>query len=358
MDPGIGPYPALMASVGEFFASAVAADAAAADAPGGAALAGRWAATAGLGLPLVGIPEERGGSGGSLQDLLAVLMSSGNHAVPLPLAETSLAAWLLSAAGQDVPPGIMTVVTADTRDTLLLSGGRITGTARNVPWARSASRIVALIADSAGGRHVVSFDPAGCRFSAGTDLAGQPRDALEIDQPAATQTPAAVGPDDLFWRGALLRAAQMAGALAAVDRITRGYTGQRVQFGRPIAAFQAVQQHIVTIAQAAELSAMGVWVAGSAAAGRRASFEACAAKLVANESARIAIRSAHQAHGAMGMTREYPLHRYTRRLNAWRQDFGTEAQLTLALGSAVSSAKSFAHAISDQDNGINVPCPT
>jgi acyl-CoA dehydrogenase len=348
-----------MASVGQFFASAVPDDGGGGDdAQGSAALPQHWAATAELGLPLAGIPEEYGGSGGSLQDLLTVLMCMGNHAVPLPLAETSLAAWLLCTSGQDVPPGVMTVVTADARDTLLLTDGRITGTAHRVPWARSATLVVALVADSAGCNQVVSFDPARCQLAPGTDLAGQPRDAFKADQWVIAQAPAAVGPDDLFWRGALLRAAQMAGAIAGVDRITRRYTRQRVQFGKPIGSFQAVQQHIVTIVQAAEISAMGVWAAGAAAAGSRGSFEACSAKQLANEGARDAIRSAHQAHGAIGMTREYPLHRYTRRLNAWRQDFGTEAQLTVALGSAVSSAKSFAHAISDDDNGIDVPCPT
>lgn len=360
MESSIRPDPALVSSVGEFFA-AITADgqegagaAGRSDAPGGAPLAGQWAATEALGLPLAGIPEERGGSGGSLQDLLAVLMSVGQHAVPLPLAETSLAAWLLSGSGQDVPAGMMTVVTPGPRDTLSLSADRISGTARHVPWARSASLVVALVPGPAGRRHVVAFDPAGSRISPGTDLAGQPRDEMETDQPVMASAPAAAAADDLFWRGALLRAAQMAGAIAAVDRLTRRYTGERVQFGKPIARFQAVQQHVVTIAQAAEMSAMGVW----AAAAHRDRFRVCAAKLLANESARVTIRSAHQAHGAIGMTREYPLHRYTRRLNAWRQDFGTEAQLSLALGGAISSAKSFAHAISAQEDGISVTCPT
>ena len=357
MESGIRPDPALMLSVGEFFAALTAdgpGGGAAADTPGGAQLAGQWAATEALGLPLAGIPEERGGSGGSLQDLLAVLMSTGQHAVPLPLAETSLAAWLLSASGQDVPPGMMTVVTPDPRDTLSLSAGRISGTARQVPWARSASLVVALVPGPASRRHVVAFDPAGSRITAGTDLAGQPRDEVETGQPVTASGQAAAGTDDLFWRGALLRAAQMAGAIAAVDRLTRRYTGERIQFGKPIARFQAVQQHIVTIAQAAEMSAMGVW----GAAAHQDSFTACAAKLLANDSARVTIRSAHQAHGAIGMTREYPLHRYTRRLNAWRQDFGTEARLSLALGGAISSAGSFAQAISAQENGISVTCPT
>jgi acyl-CoA dehydrogenase len=360
MTATFGPDPALLESVGEFFSSAFdAAPTAGMEDPAGPALAGSWTATAELGFPLVGIPEEQGGSGGSLQDLLAVLLSAGRHAVPLPLAETSLACWLLASAGIDLSVGPATVILGDARDTLLLADGRISGIAHDVPWARGVAVVVALVDDPAGRPQVVSIDPSGCRLAAGTDLAGQPRDRLEFSAtPVVACAPATVSRAELFWRGALVRATQMAGALAAVDQITRRYTSQRVQFGRPIGRFQAVQQHVVTIAQAAELAAMGVWAAARAATVRDGSFETCAAKLLANESARTAIRSAHQAHGAVGMTQEYSLHRYTRRLNSWRQEFGTEAQLAAALGAAAATAQSFAHVISDPDNGVAVPCPT
>ena len=359
MDSQLGPDPALMASVGEFFASSFSpAVVPAGEDPAGAQFAPRWDSTAQLGLPLVAIPEEAGGSGGSLQDLLAVLVAMGSHAVPLPLAETSLAAWLLTSSGLEVGQAPATVGPGDARDTLTLSDGYLTGRLHDVPWARSAALVVALVRDQAGRDLVVSFDPSAGSLTPGTDLAGQPRDTVELAHVGATAAPAAVGASQLFWRGALLRAAQMAGALGAVDQITRRYTRERVQFGKPIAAFQAVQQHVVTIAQAAEVSVMAVWAAGRAAATRDGSFEVCAAKTLANESARIAVRSAHQAHGAIGMTQEYPLHRYTRRLNAWRQEFGTEAELTAGLGAAIAAADSFARAISDHDNGIEVPCPT
>jgi acyl-CoA dehydrogenase len=181
---------------------------------------------------------------------------------------------------------------------------------------------------------------------------------VTVSLPVTDSRPSTSDRNAVLWRGALLRAAQMAGAMTAVDRMTRRYVGQRVQFGKPIGAFQAVQQHTVTIAQAAEISTMSVWRAGRAACLGPATFEICVAKLVANEAARVAVRAAHQAHGAIGMTREYPLHIFTRRLNAWRQEFGTERQLALALGSGVSAAESFARAIADSDNGVEVPCPT
>jgi acyl-CoA dehydrogenase len=355
MAPDIGPDPTLLDSVGEFFASSDRAGAA--DDLDLATVRALWSATADLGLTLVGVPEEQGGSGGSLADLLAVLVVSASHAVPLPLAETSLAAWLLGTSGQTTPPGLATVVPVDGRNTLQLAAGRLSGRAHDVPWGRAASLLVAIVDDPDGRTQVVSLDPSAARLTPGTDLAGLPRDTLEFSDAEVIAAPAGVTAADLFWRGGLLRTAQMAGALQSVDHITRRYAGERVQFGKPIAAFQAVQQHLVTIAQAAEIVTMGVWRAGRAASMGPATFEICAAKLLADEQARVAIRSAHQAHGAIGMTREYPLHRFTRRLNTWRHEFGSEVQLALALGTAVSSSTSFAHAISDAANDIEVPCP-
>jgi hypothetical protein len=58
------------------------------------------------------------------------------------------------------------------------------------------------------------------------------------------------------------------------------------------------------------------------------------------------------------MTREYALHRYTRRLNTWRHEYGTERGLSELLGDSVVQAPSFAACISDHDNGVTVPCPS
>jgi acyl-CoA dehydrogenase len=357
MEPSIGPDPALVSAVSDFFAATSAAQPIEDTPVDASSIERAWSATADLDLTLVGISEEQGGSGGSLADLLAVLIAMANHAISLPLAETSLAAWLLTTAGSNAPAGPATVAPGDTRDVLLLNDGRVSGRLHDVPWAAAVPLVAAMAQDPAGHTRVVSFDPAAARLRAGRDLAGQPRDFVELTDVRVECAPDPVPRADLFWRGALLRAAQIAGAIEAVGRITRKYTAERVQFGRPIGTFQAVQLHIVTIAQAAEITAMGVSQAARASATRPGTFEICAAKLLADEQARVAVRAAHQAHGAIGMTREYGLHGYTRRLNAWRQEFGTEQQLALALGAAAGSAPSFSNAISDHDNGIEVTWP-
>ena len=106
------------------------------------------------------------------------------------------------------------------------------------------------------------------------------------------------------------------------------YASERVQFGRPIAAFQAVQAHLVTIAQQAAL----VGIATDAALIRHDACQTATAKLLANRAAVIAGRAAHQVHGARGVTLEHDLPKYTRRLWAWRSEYGGERFWSRRLG--------------------------
>ncbi|MTD54703.1 acyl-CoA dehydrogenase family protein [Amycolatopsis pithecellobii] len=315
-----------------------------------------WHATEELGLTLIAVDESHGGSGGSLTDLLTVLMTAARYAAPLPLAETALAAYLLTSAGVAVPPGPLTIAPPGAGNTLRLSDGRLQGIVDDIPWARFATLVIALVHDDDGRAHVVAFDPSRCDREDGEDLAGMPRDRLRVEDPAVVDAITGITAADLFAKGALMRAGQMAGSLAATHRLTGRYVEDRVQFGRPIGRFQAVQAHTVATAQAAEVTAMSTWRAAAAAGRRPARFEAFAAKLVANESARVAVRAAHQAHGAIGMTREYPLHLHTRRLNSWQHEFGSERELSTAIGNAVTKT-SFARTIADHNPEIEVAWP-
>jgi acyl-CoA dehydrogenase len=170
-------------------------------------------------------------------------------------------------------------------------------------------------------------------------LAGEPRDTVTFDGPAEV-APAGPGVDAeaLRDRGALTRVALMAGALERMSRLTVGYTAEREQFGRPVARFQAVQQHLVAGAQDAALVGMAADAAARAAERGEARFEIAAAKLLANRAALTATRAAHQAHGAMGMTREYPLHHLSRRLWSWRSEYGDDRFWSARLGAAVARA--------------------
>ena len=58
-----------------------------------------WKEIEEMGLPLIAVPEDKNGVGGTLADMLALLRLAGSHAVPVPLAETALGNLLIAAAG-------------------------------------------------------------------------------------------------------------------------------------------------------------------------------------------------------------------------------------------------------------------
>jgi acyl-CoA dehydrogenase len=298
---------------------------------------GVWAAIGEVGLPWVGVPEDAGGVGGTLDDALGVLRVAGAYAAPVPLAETGLlAGWLLASAGLTVPGGPASVVPGDT---VTLDGGVVRGQATGVPWAASSEQIVVLVEDAGGAASVAVVPSAAVRIEPVRNLAGEPRDTVDFDG----VTPEAVAPTPITRaaferRGALTRIVLTAGALEGMQRMTLGYTAQRQQFGRPVARFQLVQAHLVHLAQDAALLAIAADAAARAAGEGDGRFEIAAAKALACSAATSATRSAHQAHGAMGMTREYSLHHLSRRLWSWRSEYGDEHRWNVEVGARAAAA--------------------
>ena len=105
---------------------------------------------------------------------------------------------------------------------------------------------------------IASVDGAQCAIEPMTNMAGEPRDTVTFENVQVPLAIAAPGIDlEAFrFRGALSRAALMAGAIEKMSQLTVSYTNDRVQFGRPVAKFQAVQQHLVWGAQDAALARM------------------------------------------------------------------------------------------------------
>jgi len=312
-----------------------------------------WQAVADAGFAWIGLPEQAGGSGGSLADACEVLRIAGSFAAPIPLAETAvLGGWLLAQAGLALPDGAVTVVPGLRADTLagsLADDGSLTltGTAHRVPWAASADRIAVLVpaSGSADGGVVAAVDPANVQIEAATNVAGEPRprltfDSLTIGADEVGQVDDPTTVQQLRLRGALSRTMLMAGALDAMSRLTVDYTSQRQQFGRPIGRFQAVQQHLVWGAQDAAITNMAAQVAAGHASNDLlgARFQIAAARTIAEGSAATATRGAHQAHGAMGMTQEYALHHLSRRLWAWRHEYAQPGEWSTEVGHQAEQA--------------------
>jgi acyl-CoA dehydrogenase len=110
-----------------------------------------------------------------------------------------------------------------------------------------------------------------------------------------------------------------------------------VQFGKPISKFQAIQHLMAQLAAetAAASAAVDMAVEASVVAPDR--FAVAVAKARAGEAAGRGSAIAHQAFGAMGFTREHQLQYATRRLWAWRDEFGSEAYWQAELGRTIAA---------------------
>jgi acyl-CoA dehydrogenase len=287
-----------------------------------------WKALVDTGFHWVGIDEDRGGSGGSLADAAALVRAVGKFAASVPLAETAMVGgWLMAEAGFELPAG---AVSALARPAVIADGHvRVDGTAA---WGRHADRIVAVAGDE-----VLALRPDQIELTPGANLAGEARDRVTADVALDDVEHGTVtGAHELLLaRGALSRVVMAAGALAAAAQMTVDYTNQRHQFGQPVARFQAVQQHLIVAAQSAVRAQMAADIAMRALSAGDLGADIAAARVVTDDAIALGTRAVHQAHGAMGVTREYPLHQFTRRLWSWRHEWETTTYWRRELGRTV-----------------------
>jgi acyl-CoA dehydrogenase len=298
-----------------------------------------WDAVAEAGFTGALLPEDAGGFGATVAEAMGLLRIAAAHAAPIPLAETMLAGWLLAKAGLAAPEGVLTLAPVRLRDVLSLhraeGGWRLTGTAARVPWARDAADI-AVLADG----HVALLPGGAFSVTLDGNLAGEPRDTIAVDVllPAEAVAPSPISPAQLRAAGAAVRTVQLAGALTRALALSVQYAQTRVQFGRPIGKFQAIQQNLAVMAGQSAAAIAAADMAADALARDLDPVIVGAAKARAGEAASIAAGLAHQAHGAIGFTQEYELHDVTRRLWSWRDEFGNESEWNLVVGRAALNA--------------------
>jgi alkylation response protein AidB-like acyl-CoA dehydrogenase len=310
--------------------------------PLSAALLGGLEAAGFLG---VSVPEELGGSGGCLNDALDVVRGAAYAGASTPVAEGPvLAGWLLRQAGIEFPWSERLAVLAD-GDVQLAGTARgavLTGIIDAVAWPENAAALVVPVRRD-GELLVATVGLDALRLAPhGANTAGEPAArAVRLDRvPVMDVAPAGLASgaaaEVLGLRRALVRAVALTAALQRATELTVGYAGQRVQFGQPIARFQAVQTHLARLASEAQRAAVVV-DAVQAALGddddlRPHRALVAAARTLAGDAAILGARTAHQVHGAIGVTMEYPLQRFTRRLWEWEAGDGTAARWARQLG--------------------------
>jgi len=293
-----------------------------------------WQALEEVGLPLAALPESAGGAGIAFDDAMFALRRTAYHAAPVPLAETMLAGRLLVAAGLEMPPGALTIAPGNP---LSVSGGKVSGAVPRMPWGNQCAHAV-VAANREGAEMIVLVATAGAAGSVEKNLAGEPRVEMAFRGVApVAMAPLANAAARLAAEGALYRSVQMAGALERALEYALLYANERIQFGRPIGKFQAIQHMLAVFAGHVAASSAATDAAVEASRGAPDEFAVAVAKARTGEAAGKGAEIAHQVHGAMGYTREHNLHYVTRRLWSWRDEFGNETHWQMRLGRMIAA---------------------
>lgn len=269
-----------------------------------------WDRLTEAGLPLVGLPEEQGGSGGSIHDLAAVVEEVAAAGIATPLIENHVARWLLGAeVSEDA-----TILVAAHSDDLQVVEGRLDGVLPAVPWIDVATRLVL------SGRRLercVWVRPSDVRVEAfpGPIVGGGRPAEITLEGVAVEYGPPGPSSDQVLARFALLRAAALTGAARATYSLTKDYVSTREQFGGPLVNLPAVAAGIAAMSVAVLQACTALEIALERPDDLAA---VTVARVSASRSASAVATAGHQLHGAMGVTQEYPLHRLTSMIWATR----------------------------------------
>ena len=292
-----------------------------------------WETLLESGLTKVGIPESLNGSDGDLHDALEILKLAGKYTLPLPLFETLLVQWLLENEEVGSYDGPFTFSLNSGLDLKISNNNGelvIDGELHNVPWARYSTHVLTM-EDVGGESYALLIPMNGAEVVNYSNVAGEPSDRVIFNQ-FVVENPIRVKVEkEKFLTqaktlGALGKAAMMTGAMEGVMSLTLDYVQEREQFGRPLYRFQAIQQYMATLAGEVVLTNTLLNQSISKVNQDSDSSLVSALKIQANSSVKIVNELAHQIHGAIGVTHEHKLHQFTRRLWAWREEFGNELE--------------------------------
>jgi hypothetical protein len=289
-----------------------------------------WGDLAELGWLGLHLPESVGGSGYGLSELVVVVEELGRALTPGPFVPTVIASAVIDAIGSSELAARLLPGLADGSVTggvglvsdLTVSGGTAAGTAPAVLGGGLANVLVVVAGDDA---IVIDASARGVTVEVPANLDPTRRTARVTLRDAAVEVIAG-GARTLIDHGRLLVAADAAGIATECTEQAAAYAKVRVQFGRPIATFQAVKHHCANMAVASELAIAGVWDAARAAGegGDQLSYAAAVAAALALSAGDECAQLNTQVHGGIAMTWEHDAHLYLRRATALEGVVGAE----------------------------------
>jgi alkylation response protein AidB-like acyl-CoA dehydrogenase len=299
-----------------------------------------------LGWPLLAVPTDSGGVGMSFVELMLVVEELGRALCPAPFlgTVTQYLPALLSGCGDTrLQPLLEAIGAGRATGALAVASGtdwsglrpavraqrngqvwRLRGSAEYVVDGHAADDILVFAAiedDESPG--LFRVPRSGCHIASPS--------SLDLSRPYATVVfdETRVDQGELLCAGELASAAvqqaidqataslamETVGVCQAIFDLTLRYARQRVQFGQPIASFQAVQHKFADMLVALEKARATSYYAAMAIANRHPDrrLAASMAKVAASDCAQLVVKEGIQIHGAMGYTWQYDLHLYVRR---------------------------------------------
>ncbi len=330
-----------------------------------------WKELAQAGLLALSVPARLGGDGLGVLEVAVLLTEIGRRARPgspqkalatLMTGVLPVVRWGSSELQRALLPAVAAgelILTAAIREpsdpepdppATAVTGGTVSGIKVGVPYAAQAARILvaARLAPSgahsaagavspaagavspaagavspaagaagpaAGAAGVVIVDPAadGVSLTRTPSSAGQPEYTLRLDRaPIESVLGPAACARDLYQLAVAGACALADGAVAGALALTRDHVATREQFGRPLAAFQAVSQQIAEVYIASRTLHLATLSAcWRLAASRQAGADLDVAGYWCAEHAPRSVRICHHLHGGLGMDVTYPLHRFS-----------------------------------------------
>ncbi len=319
-----------------------------------------WRQIVGLGWTGLAFPEQYGGAGGSFLDLAVLLEELGRALTPGPFFSTVVLGGLTvldagtEAQKRDLLPRLcagqlrMTLAFTEAsasfepegvETSAVRVGGayQLNGAKLFVPDAQSADLLLvaarnAPSADQPGAitLFLVPARSQGITINRLNSIGADRQFEVALHR-VSVPASAALGHAGGGWpvvQRALQRAiaahcVTMVGGAQAVLDLTVDYVKQRVQFGRPVGTFQAVQHHCADMATdlegARHVAYQAAWRVSE---GLPAQREVALSKAWVSGACPRICATAHQCHGAIGFTREHNLQLYTRRAKVQELSYG------------------------------------
>ena len=313
------------------------------------------------GLPF---PEEHGGTAASFLDLAALLEEMGRALAPVPFFSTVVLGGLtVMEAGNDdqrrqiIPDicrgqALMTLAVLEESASYSAHGIRLQAQEQGAGFVLNGTKM--FVPDG----QVADLMIVAARTSAHTSESGNPEEGITLFLVPTASDGVEVNPQltiasdrqaritfnnisvpassvlgevgggwpilaHALQRAAAAKCVEMAGGSDAVLEMTLEYVKNRVQFGRPVGSFQAVQHHCANMATDVEgIRLVALQAAWRISEGEESAREVALAKAWVSDAYQRVCELAHQCHGAIGFTQEHNLQLYSRRARMQETAYG------------------------------------